>query len=200
MANLRPTHFIALPLSAPDFCASLAAFQREACARCHLPPAGAIRTPHITIAALTLPTEELVTRASALLADAAPAILSLLEKSERPLQVSVSGLQTFQADPKKAKVLFTDLAASPLVEKLLAAFEVLRQRFREASMLADERFVPHITVFHAGRANIRTVDASRALQLFGTRQLGLCTVDRLEMCPLGEQDGVRHAAVAHLSL
>jgi 2'-5' RNA ligase len=188
------THFLAVPLgtngsSAECFGTAIEEMKqlmgdesRDAMARAFQRPVKI----HLTLLMLTLPTEEHVSRAQALLHEATEAIREVV--GSEPCAVTLAGLRTMNNNAAKARVAYMAVVEDEIHRKLTILVQVLTKVFSDAGFCAPQQIgapgpLLHATLMNAKwlRGKRRAMDLTDIFTKFGERQFGQYPIGNIDL-------------------
>mmetsp|Transcript_8933 Transcript_8933/g.27653 ORF Transcript_8933/g.27653 Transcript_8933/m.27653 type:complete len:386 (-) Transcript_8933:20-1177(-) len=180
LPTMAPTHFLSIPLNTPELTESLDHFHASVAQHSgswqNFSPrlAASASRLHLTIQMLTLPSQERLEQAQALLTRCKAHIYDLMYM--RPLKLRLRGLACMNNNLSKARVIYAKIEDVGGEGRLLSICNYLREQFAE---LTPERertreLTLHVTLFNtsiAGR-DAKPYDATDLLRRFGTYDFG----------------------------
>ncbi|CAN0878146.1 Activating signal cointegrator 1 complex subunit 1 [Linum grandiflorum] len=138
------------------------------------------QTFHLTVLMLKLWNKERVNAASEILKNIAPKVLEALDN--RPISVTLKGLECMRGSLAKARVLYAAVEEIGAEGRLVQACQIIRDAFTEAGLVlekdAKEQLKLHATLMNARhrkgkqRRNMNSFDARGVVKRFGEEDWG----------------------------
>ncbi|WKX94941.1 hypothetical protein Q1695_011858 [Nippostrongylus brasiliensis] len=191
------THFLAIPCNQPDIIQSFELFKEAVINNQDVPESS--RNPdlfiaptkiHITVCVLWIFDDEEKKKAIDVINQCREDILALLPSS--PFEVELSGVETWEDDPKNVNVIFSAVHSEPLqricdlLRKRLVISGFSPKTEKKLSTI-DSSVRMHMTVMKSGyadRAKPQAFDASVILDEYKDFHFGKFTVEKIVLCSM----------------